>query len=102
MENPLNNLKLDHWYKMLIAASFVVFLLSLTVKLADLPNNAIQLMSLGVFLFATGEWRNHPLQTKLGGGIKITSYPRRFTFAGSVLNCVGIAAFVGGIYRLTH
>ncbi len=95
--NPLANLKIDYWYKALVVISSVVFLLSLTVKLEDIENNIVQLISLGLFFIGLGEWINHPLQTALmcpniydaPGGAITTSYKRSPRLTGNLFDILG-------------
>ena len=65
MSNPLNNLKLDHWSKIMIVIGFPCLVLSLTVKLINIDNNVVQLLSASLLLFGLGELINHPIHTVL-------------------------------------
>ena len=42
--NPLNNLKIDYWYKALVVVSATILIVSLTVKLEGIENQIIQLI----------------------------------------------------------
>ena len=83
-ENPLSTLKIDYWYKILPVIGTIGLIISLTldVKIAD--NLTISLISIGVIFIGIGEWINHPLQTALAYGGKITTYNRLNTIAGNV------------------
>ncbi len=106
MVNPLSNLVLDSWYKVLMVVGMFVFLLTAAGVLSVLPAVPSLLISLGIFLFGLGEWVNHPLQTGLlsatafhPAGI-VTSYPRRFSVAGCIFDLIGLGLLGAGVYRL--
>ncbi len=89
-QNPLSTLKIDYWYKILPVIGTITLILGLTVDVKGVSNILVQLVSVGVIFIGIGEWINHPLQTKVGAGFKITSYKRINTFAGNVWGLVGI------------
>jgi len=102
LTNPLEKLALDHWYKVLMAGGFAVFLLTAAGALPILPSLPTLLISLGLFFFGLGEWRNHPLQTRLAGNIKITSYPRNASLIGNAFDFVGLLMIGFGLGRLFY
>lgn len=91
MANFLGALKLEHWYKMLIAASFALLVISLTLPLQGVPNAAVQLFSLAGMCIGTGEWINHPLQTAVDWHMRytLTGYPRKASLAGVLFDVAG-------------
>lgn len=100
MSNPLQSLALDYWYKAVLAISTVLLIVSLTMPLQSVSNSCAQLLCLGGVFIGLGEWINHPLQTRVGAGFKITGYPRRFTFLGSVFVLLGFVCIYFGIAKL--
>lgn len=62
MKSGLENLKLDHWSKIITVFAAAVFVLSLTVEIKSVPNIEVTLFSLGVVLIGIGEIINHPWQ----------------------------------------
>ncbi len=88
-ENPLSSLKIDYWYKILPVIGTVTLIIGLTVDVKGVSNVLVQLLSVGVIFIGIGEWINHPLQTRVGMGMKITSYNRINTFAGNAWNLIG-------------
>lgn len=100
MEQPLSKLALDHWYKVLMAAGFAVFLLSGAGLLPVLPGKPALLVALGTFFFGLGEWRNHPLQTRVHLNLKITGYPRRPCLSGLAFDLLGLALIALGLWHL--
>lgn len=100
MSNPLEKLALDHWYKVLMAGGFTVFLLTAAGLLPALPVKPCLLISLGTFFFGLGEWRNHPLQTRIAGNFKITGHPRAANGVGSVFDLLGLALIGYGLWQL--
>jgi len=89
-QSPLSELKIDYWYKILPVIGSVTLILGLTVDMKGVSNILVQLVSIGVMLVGIGEWINHPLQTKVGAGLKITSHNRTHTFAGNAWDMIGI------------
>jgi len=102
MSNPLESLKLDYWYKALLAMCSVLLIVSLTVPLQGINNNVAQLLSLGGIFIGLGEWINHPLQERIGPGFKVSGHPWRFTLLGTGFDLVGLACIWYGVYKLTH
>ncbi len=100
MASPLDKLALDHWYKVLMAAGFAVFLLAGAGLLHALPATPTLLISLGVFFFGLGEWRNHPLQERVGLGFKITGHPRSASFSGTAFDLIGLGLASAGAWHL--
>jgi len=108
MSNPLNNLKIDYWYKALLVLSAVILIAALTMKMEGVSNSIIQLLSLGGLFIGIGEWINHPLQTRIippnayyaPGGAKLTSYNRRASLLGSLFDLLGFVIIVIGVWRL--
>jgi hypothetical protein len=102
MSGGLDNLKLDTWYKALIAAG----LLALLVSIATGKETFVAL-SLGIFMIGVGEWINHPTRTAFvdredgfpSQGI-LTIKTRRPSLLGWTVDCLGVIFFAVGIYRL--
>lgn len=97
--NPLSALAIDSWYKIIPVIGAVTLVLSLTVELKAVPNLVVLFASLGAIFIGIGEWINHPLQTKIGAGLKITSRNRVNTISGNVWVLGGIALIIFGIVR---
>lgn len=89
MTNPLEALKIDFWYKAVLVLSAVLLIISLTVPLQGAENTTVIQFSLGGVLIGLGEWINHPFQTKVGDGFKITGYPRNNSALGIIFNLIG-------------
>lgn len=99
--NPLKNMKIDYWYKALVAVGAVLFILNGSNFFVRYPAIPIAFLSGGIFFIGLGEWRNHPLQIRvIGPGLIAKSHPRRFTFIGSVLDVFGIALMIVGAIKL--
>ena len=75
----------------------ITLILGLTVDIKGVTNTLVQIVSIGVIFIGIGEWINHPLQTGVGPGYKITSYNRVNTLAGNIWDVVGIALIVYGL-----
>ncbi len=97
--NPLSNLKIDKWHHAILVISAVVLVVSLTVKLEGVPNTFVQLVALGGIFIGIGEWINHPLQTRVGGGLKITSHNRINTWSGNLWDILGVVAIVFSMWH---
>lgn len=98
MKPDLQKLTLEHWYKMLITASFSILVLALLFPMHGVPNAAVQLLALGGLCIGTGEWINHPLQTRVSipDNLKITSHPRRLLATGIVFDLLGFVLLALG------
>jgi len=99
MANFLAALELEHWYQMVIAASFALLVISLVVPLQGVPNAAVQLLALAGMCIGTGEWINHPLQTSVDPHLryKIWGYPRHATALGVSFDLAGALLFMLGV-----
>lgn len=96
-ETPLSSLKIDYWYKMLPVIGTITLIVGLTVEVKGVSNTLVQLVSIGVIFIGIGEWINHPLQTDIGPGYKITSYNRVNTVSGNAWDFLGVALIVYGL-----
>ncbi|WP_128598915.1 hypothetical protein [Pantoea rodasii] len=65
MQNPLSQLALNAWYKVLIALGGAVFLLTGAGAFPAFPTAATGAISLGCVFIGIGEWINHPLKTAI-------------------------------------
>lgn len=106
MQNPLGQLSLDYWYKVLVVVGFVVFLLTGAGLMHALPTAPALLMSAGAFWVGIGEWINHPFQSYFVAATyrnpagTLSGYPRRASVLGSLLDLLGLGLIAAGIYRL--
>ena len=91
MQNPLDKINLDAWYKVVMVVGIFVFALSGAGILKEFPVVPTALISLGMFFIGLGEWINHPLQHTVRPGFIGRGYPRRQSFAGIVFDILGIA-----------
>ena len=96
MSNPLQALKIDYWYKAVLVICSALLLVCLTVPLQGVSNPIASMICIGGIFIGLGEWINHPLQTKVGAGYKITGHPRTFNFLGIlfVLFGLGVSGYV--------
>lgn len=98
--NPLANLKIDYWYKALLAIGVCVLILSLSLEMKGVQNSVVQLVSLGAILVGIGEWINHPLQERGGHGFKVSGHRRINTDPGNVCDLAGIILASVGIVKI--
>ena len=98
MSNPLQNLKVDYWYKAVLVVGAVSLVLSLTVELKGVENSVALLFSLSAIFIGIGEWLNHPLKTiiyppsaQFPGGLKGEGNTRRNSFLGVGFAVLGVA-----------
>jgi len=94
IQNPLSTLKIDYWYKILPVIGTITLIVGLTVDIKGVSNILVQLISIGVIFIGIGEWINHPLQTKVGMGFRITSHNRINTFSGNTWDIIGIGLII--------
>ncbi|HAV1764873.1 TPA: hypothetical protein JG926_001688 [Enterobacter hormaechei subsp. steigerwaltii] len=104
MNNPLSNLQLDVWYKVLIVICTIVFLSTAGGLLPKLPTNSTLLISLGGIFFCCGEWKNHPrytiVQEAMGQRFLGTDFKRAFSITGTILCLFGAYLMYKGIMPL--
>lgn len=100
--NPLSNLKIDYWYKALLVIASCTLIVSLSIEMKGVANCVVQLISLGAVFIGIGEWINHPLQTGIVPGFKITSYNRVNKFGGNAFDLLGIICIVTGIMNIFY
>lgn len=106
ISNPLSNLILDYWYKVLMVVGFFVFLLAGLGLLSAFPIAPTVLISSGLFFLGLGEWINHPLQTEFVEANayhpsgQLTGYPRNNTPVGVLFALLGFSLIIYGLLRL--
>ena len=104
MNNPLSNLQLDVWYKVLIVICTIVFLSTAGGLLPKLPTSSALLISLGGIFFCCGEWKNHPRYTVveyvMGQQFLGTGFKRAFSITGTILCLIGAYLLYKGIMPL--
>ncbi|SFJ15101.1 hypothetical protein SAMN05216206_3544 [Pseudomonas guineae] len=100
MTNPLEALKIDYWYKAILVISSAALIMSLTVPMQGIANSSVQLFSLGGIFLGIGEWINHPLQVKVGGGFTISGYPRNNSIIGVCFVLFGLSLVGYGVYSV--
>ena len=104
MNNPLSNLQLDVWYKVLIVICTIVFLSTAGGLLPKLPTNSALLISLGGVFFCCGEWKNHPrytiIEEAMGQRFMGHGFKRAFSITGTILCLIGAYLIYKGIMPL--
>jgi len=99
MTNPLRNLIIDKWYKVPLVLGACVLVLALSVELKNVSNNLVQCVALGFIFIGIGEWINHPLQTKVSLGFKLTSYNRLPSYLGTLFDILGFITIMVSIWK---
>lgn len=104
MASGLENLKLDKWYTVLIAAGLMALVASIAAN-----NNTFAALALGVFFIGIGEWKNHPERQAFvdqSHGFpepgKLTITTRAASPLGWAFILIGIVALAIGFYRLVY
>jgi hypothetical protein len=100
MTNPLQSLKIDYWYKAVLAISAVLLLVALTTPLQGVKNSVVSIICLGGVFVGLGEWINHPYQEAIHHGYKISGYPRKDNLLGTLFVFLGLVLAGFGIYEL--
>ncbi|MEY9703752.1 hypothetical protein ACFLEY_21515 [Bradyrhizobium sp. YCK136] len=91
----LSKISLDEWWKVIATAGGAITVAAVAAKFTPAV-----LLGVGLLLFGVGEWFNHPLQTKVGLGFKITGHPWRPKIFGLLMDAAGLVLAGLGIYRL--
>ena len=101
MSDVLKNLTLEYWYKALLAISFAILIVALTIPL-QVSNKAVAVLAVAGGAIGFGEWLNHPYReaVDLRAGFKISGHMRNNCLLGVALDIVGAALFCLGVYRL--
>jgi hypothetical protein len=106
----LKSLSLDTWYKaiMWLGAGVLIASFFFPVR-GDLTNTEVQLLSFGVFLIGLGEWKNHKVESLIkppnaytGGASLMSSTVRSPDSLGVLLDIVGVAVAILGIWKIVH
>lgn len=95
-------LKVDHWYHAFILVGVAGSAAALSVEMKGIANAHALLLFSGMFFWGIGEWINHPLQTTLTPGWKITGHPRNANLSGTAFDLVGLALIATGIYKIAQ
>lgn len=106
MENLFKNLTLEHWYKMIVLLSAIIFMLCGAGLLPALPTTTTLLVSLGCFFVGIGEWINHateieflpPSAFRPSG--HLTYQVRKPRLLGSLFNLLGLLLTGIGVFKL--
>jgi len=109
MSNPLQNLKIDYWYKAILVLGSVALILALTVDLKGIENIVALKFSLSAIFIGIGEWINHPLKTitypanfQFQNGLQYEGYVRSNSFLGLFFVISGIAIAGYQAFLLLH
>ncbi|QOW05732.1 hypothetical protein IC830_06540 [Vibrio parahaemolyticus] len=97
MENILTTLKLDYYYKVILAIAVPVFVSSLTIELM-VSNHIVSILSLGAILLGIGEWCNSVPETTVTTQYRITVRNRQNTLLGNAIDTVGLLVILAGVY----
>ncbi|CDT79446.1 membrane hypothetical protein [Vibrio coralliirubri] len=97
MEKVLSTLKLDQYYKVILAISAFTLFLSLKFSLM-VSNDLVAMVSIGSLLIGLGEWRNSVPETTITSQYRITVRNRKNTILGNGLNIMGIVIIGAGVY----
>lgn len=98
--SALGKIYLDKWYKIFIVFGYGTFLLTGAGLLPFYDHKATALISIGTAILGTGEFINHPLQTVLAHGGKLTGYPRNPRVFGNLLSVLGGFLILFGCKRI--
>jgi hypothetical protein len=94
MELP-KNFDDRHWWILVSIAGALIAVASAPVKFG--PGFAI---GIGLLSFGIGQWVDHPIVERIGGGLKVSSYKWRPSFSGISLSLLGGVIFLFGLWRL--
>ncbi len=100
-----DSFKLDKWYNLLITISGLILILALCGFIKTVPVLPTIFTSLGLVCIGFGEYINHPFKVHVfrdhpvfGNG-KVKGNPRDSKFIGWLIDLIGLAFLVYGIFR---
>jgi hypothetical protein len=109
VSNPLQNLKIDYWYKAVLVIGAVSLIISLTIDIKGVGNIPVLMFSLSAIFVGIGEWINHPLTTvlyhpniNLPGGLKGEGYIRKNSMLGMFFVIIGVVIAIYQIWKLIN
>jgi hypothetical protein len=82
-----------HWWHALIIGGVAAF-----VACAAARWPAASAASAGIALFGVGQWKDHPVQHRIGQGFKITGHPFSPSLVGIAFSCAGLCLIAYAIY----
>lgn len=98
--NPIKNLKIDEWYKVLIPIGGALMIVSLVFTFTEFTRKEMFVLGGGLLLIAIGEWKNERFatqfvdQTVFNPFIRITQKFRGNDKVGVPLEILGIIAVI--------
>jgi len=104
--NPLNKLKLDIWYKVLIPIGVIILLFAVFTS-----NKELMLLGFGLLLIGLGEWKNSGwvmMEEQASAGIPYKSWSelvRHPNALGILLDVLGVLALIAwglGFFDIIH
>ena len=98
VQSPFNNLKMKWWSAVLLTASFIVFVMSLTTKFVAFDNTTVAYISAGIFFISLGEFAHQTFEEAIDPAFrfKITREFRGHSIAGYILEIIGIILILKG------
>ena len=100
----LKNLKLDHYYMVLVYLGAFLLVCSLFIPTLWLSNRQLGLFALGILCIGLGEWENHKWKSWIkeanaftGGAALMKVKIREPDFIGYLLNLIGLLFLITGI-----
>lgn len=98
----LAGFKLEYWYHLFIALGAGAMVAALTVDVKGITNLQLLMIGGALLLVGTGEWINHPFQTRIVGPAdgfpgfgKVTGHPRNNNALGVIFVLLGLC--LGGL-----
>ena len=83
-----------HWWTAIVIFGSGFLVASVIVKEYNLV-----VIALGIVVLGLGESYSHPMQINVRPNVIATSYPRKFSWLGLLLDVTGLALIATGIYR---
>ena len=83
-----------HWWTAIVIFGSGFLVASVIVKEYNLV-----VIALGIVVLGLGEFYSHPMQINVRPNVVVTSYPRKLSWLGLLLDVTGLALIATGIYR---
>lgn len=95
----MGSVKIEHWWVGMVVAGVAIFGAGGIAK-----DRTVVAVGLGLLLLGIGEWMNHPRVERIEFGMgttwKLSGFPRRASFVGTIFSFLGCILLGAGVVRV--